>query len=64
MQEGNENWVTADDGGTFEMTASGTDFSVEQMGNFNLVTGSITGVDGAVLITQVGDFNVATVVQN
>ncbi|MFT5542051.1 MAG: hypothetical protein ACI97K_001797 [Glaciecola sp.] len=63
-QEGENNWVTAEDGGTFQMTASNTLFSVEQIGNDNLVTGSISGLSGTVLISQVGDFNVATVIQN
>jgi hypothetical protein len=63
IQEGSGNWVTAEDGGTFMMTASSTSFMVTQFGNENLVTGSISGTSGEISISQTGDYNVAVVNQ-
>jgi len=63
MQEGVGNWVTDESGGQFAITGDANTFEVTQMGNDNLVTGSITGNGGTVSVTQVGDYNVATVVQ-
>ncbi len=63
MQEGAGNWVTDDAGGQFVISGDMNTFEVTQMGNDNLVTGSITGNGGTVSVTQVGDYNVATVVQ-
>ena len=63
MQEGTGNWLTAEDGGTFQMMASDTTFNVTQVGNDNLVVGSITGTGGSVTVSQTGDFNVAVVNQ-
>ena len=63
MQEGAGNWVTDDMGGQFVISGDMNTFEVTQMGNDNLVTGSITGNGGTVSVTQVGDYNVATVVQ-
>ena len=63
MQEGVGNWVTDDAGGQFVISGDMNTFEVTQMGNDNLVTGSITGNGGTVSVTQVGDYNVATVVQ-
>lgn len=63
-QEGDLNAIVAEDGSQFIMNTTGTDFSVEQIGNDNLVMGAMSGLGGAVLITQIGDFNVASVIQN
>lgn len=63
MQEGVGNWVTDETGGQFVISGDMNTFEVTQMGNDNLVTGSITGNGGTVSVTQVGDYNVATVVQ-
>ena len=63
MQEGAGNWVTDDAGGQFVISGDMNTFEVTQMGNDNLVTGSITGNGGTVSVTQVGDYNVATVDQ-
>lgn len=64
LQEGTGNWITAEEGATFEINASFTSFSVEQLGNENLIVGEIIGVGGSVLISQIGDYNIATVYQN
>jgi hypothetical protein len=63
MQEGAGNWVTSDAGGQFAISGNSNTFEVTQMGNDNLVTGSISGNGGTISVTQVGDYNVATVVQ-
>ena len=62
-QEGVGNWVTDETGEQFVISGDMNTFEVTQMGNDNLVTGSITGNGGTVSVTQVGDYNVATVVQ-
>nr|WP_136251001.1 curlin [Ningiella ruwaisensis] len=62
MQEGVGNFISAEDGSPMQLVGDAISFSVTQIGNDNLVAGSITG-SGSVSITQIGDFNEAIVTQ-
>ena len=62
-QTGSENFVVGVDQGAFLIGGENNSFVVVQEGNANLVEGSIIGSNNAVMITQIGDGNIATVTQ-
>lgn len=45
------------------ITGDGMSLSISQVGNDNLVTGSMSGTGGSISVSQVGDYNVASITQ-
>ncbi|MCX2581996.1 hypothetical protein OQ641_29760, partial [Klebsiella pneumoniae] len=62
-QEGEGNWVTGMDQSAFLIGGEDVSFTVNQIGNDNLVQGGIIGSNSMVSVTQIGDGNTATVTQ-
>ena len=62
-QIGDDNIVTGSNGEAMLIEGSDITLSISQTGLGNIVEGSITNASGSVSITQVGDWNSATITQ-
>ena len=62
-QEGEGNWVSGVEQSAFLVGGENVSFTVTQVGNDNLVEGSVIGYDSTVSVTQIGDGNTATITQ-
>jgi len=62
-QTGEGNWVTGVEQSAFLVGGENVSFSVTQIGNDNIVEGSVIGFNSTVSVTQMGDGNTATITQ-
>lgn len=62
-QTGNYNMIGGIGGDAMLVGGGDVMLSINQIGDGNLVEGSIISASGSIAITQVGDFNSATIVQ-
>ena len=62
-QTGEGNWVGGMEQSGFLVGGENVSFSVTQIGNDNIVEGSVIGFNSTVSVTQMGDGNAATITQ-
>jgi hypothetical protein len=55
--------IVGADGGAMLIGGAGIELALNQTGNGNIITGSVISGTGSISVTQVGDWNNATIVQ-